>query len=78
MKAIRVHEAGGPDVLHLEDVPDPVPGCAQVLVRVHAAGVNPVDTYLRAGTQGRTPALPYTVVSSQRGMPSPRSAMTLR
>ena len=60
MKAIRVHEAGGPDVLKLEDVPDPVPGAGQVLVRVHAAGVNPVDTYLRSGTQGRTPTLPYT------------------
>jgi len=59
MKAIRVHETGGPDVLKLEDVPDPVPGAGQVLVRVHAAGVNPVDTYLRSGTQGRTPTLPY-------------------
>jgi NADPH2:quinone reductase len=59
MKAILVRQAGGPDVLKLEDVPDPVPGAGQVLVRVHAAGVNPVDTYLRSGTQGRTPALPY-------------------
>jgi NADPH2:quinone reductase len=60
MKAIRVHQFGGPEVLKLEDVPDPKPGPKQVVVRVKAAGVNPVDTYIRAGTYARKPPLPYT------------------
>ncbi|HET6233136.1 MAG TPA: NADPH:quinone reductase [Longimicrobiaceae bacterium] len=59
MKAIRVHETGGPEVLRLEDVPDPAPAAGQVVVRVRAAGVNPVETYQRSGT-GNTPPLPYT------------------
>lgn len=59
MKAIRVHKFGGPEVLQLDDVPDPKPGPGQVLVRIRAAGVNPVDTYIRAGTYTMTPALPY-------------------
>ena len=60
MKAIRVHEFGGPEVMKLEDVPDPQPGPGQVAVRVHAAGVNPVDAYVRTGTYAQKPALPYT------------------
>jgi NADPH2:quinone reductase len=60
MKAIRVHEFGGPGVLQLENVPDPVPGANQVVVAVKAAGVNPADTYMRSGTYARKPALPYT------------------
>ncbi len=46
--------------MKLEDVPEPVPGPGQVTIRVHAAGVNPVDTYIRAGTYARKPNLPYT------------------
>ena len=60
MKAIRVHEFGGPAVLKLEDVPDPVAGAGDVVVRVRAAGVNPVDAYIHTGTYPRKPALPYT------------------
>ena len=60
MKAIRVSEFGEPKVLQLEDVPTPRPGPGQVLVRMHAIGVNPVETYIRAGTYARLPALPYT------------------
>ena len=60
MKAIRVHQFGGPDVLKLEDVPDPKPGTGEVLVRLHAAGVNPVDAYVRSGTYPLKPELPYT------------------
>jgi NADPH:quinone reductase len=60
MKAIRVHEFGGPEVLRLEEVSTPQPGPGEVLVRMHAAGVNPVETYIRAGTYARLPELPYT------------------
>jgi len=60
MKAIRVHEFGGPAVLKLEDIPDPAAGPGQVVVRVRAAGVNPVDAYIHSGTYARKPPLPYT------------------
>ncbi|MGH7579156.1 MAG: quinone oxidoreductase family protein [Gemmatimonadales bacterium] len=49
MKAIRAHAAGGPEVLRLEEVPIPVPGPGQVVIRVEAAGVNFVDVYHREG-----------------------------
>jgi NADPH:quinone reductase len=60
MKAIRVHEFGGPAVLKLEEVADPAAGPGQVVVRVRAAGVNPVDAYIHTGTYARKPPLPYT------------------
>ncbi len=60
MRAIRVKEFGGPELLRLEEIPDPQPGAGQVLVRIKAAGVNPVDTYIRAGVYPRKPQLPYT------------------
>jgi NADPH2:quinone reductase len=60
MKAIVVHQFGGPEVLKLEDVPKLSPGPGQVLIQVKAAGVNPVDTYIRSGTYARKPELPYT------------------
>jgi NADPH2:quinone reductase len=60
MRAIRVHRFGGPEVLVLEEVADPVAGPGQILIRNHAAGVNPVDTYIRNGAYVRLPALPYT------------------
>jgi NADPH2:quinone reductase len=60
MKAIRVHEFGKSEVLLLEEVPQPQPAPGQVLVRMHAIGVNPVDTYIRAGTHPQKPATPYT------------------
>src|SRR5207245_770888 len=59
MKAIRVHKFGGPEVLQLDDVPDPKPGPGQVVVRIRAAGVNPVDTYIRSGRYAMLPTLPY-------------------
>jgi NADPH2:quinone reductase len=60
MKAIRVHTFGGPEVMHLEDVPKPQMGAGQVLVRIHAAGINPVDTYIRSGAYAAKPNLPFT------------------
>ncbi len=60
MKAIRVHEFGGPEMMKLEDVPGPQPGPGQVVVQIHAAGVNPVESYIRSGTYAFKPNLPYT------------------
>lgn len=67
MRAIQVHEFGGPEVLGLAEIPTPKPGHGQVLVRVHAAGVNPYDTYMRAGTYAIKPPLPYTPGSDAAG-----------
>jgi NADPH:quinone reductase len=60
MKAIRVHQFGDPSVMKLEDVTAQSAGAAQVLVDVKAAGVNPVDTYIRSGQYAALPPLPYT------------------
>ena len=60
MKAITVREFGEPEVMKLEDVETPTPSGTQVLVCIHAAGVNPVDTYLRTGIHAHAPKLPYT------------------
>ncbi len=60
MKAIRAHEYGGPAVMKIEDVPDPKAGPGEVVVRVRAAGINPVDAYILSGTYPRKPPLPYT------------------
>ena len=43
MKAVRVHNYGGPEVLRFEDAPRPTPGSGELLIRVHAASVNPID-----------------------------------
>ncbi|MCC5858446.1 MAG: NADPH:quinone reductase [Ectothiorhodospiraceae bacterium] len=60
MKAIRIHSPGEPEVMQLETLDDRVPGPHQVLVRVHAIGVNPVETYIRAGQYAMLPPTPYT------------------
>jgi len=60
MKAIVVHEFGDPEVLRLEDVLDPRPGPGEVVVRLHAIGVNPVETYQRAGWYPTGPKPPFT------------------
>jgi len=60
MKAIRVSEFGGPETLKVQEVADPRPDSGQVVIRVKAAGINPVDTYIRAGAYARKPNLPYT------------------
>jgi len=67
MKAIQVHQFGGPEVLELHEIPTPKPGAGQILVRVHAAGVNPYDTYMRSGGYAIKPQLPYTPGSDAAG-----------
>lgn len=49
MKAVRIHNYGGPEVLQYEDAPRPQPGAGEVLIRVHATSVNPIDWKVRAG-----------------------------
>ena len=68
MKAIRVSEFGGPEMLKVQEMPDPKPDSGQVLVRVEAAGINPVDTYIRAGAYARKPNLPYTPGTDAAGI----------
>uniref|UniRef100_A0A8C3B6G6 Crystallin zeta n=2 Tax=Cairina moschata TaxID=8855 RepID=A0A8C3B6G6_CAIMO len=69
MRAVRVFEFGGPEVLKLQsDVLIPVPKENQVLIKVHACGVNPVETYIRSGNYARKPALPYTPGSDVSGV----------
>lgn len=68
MKAILAREFGGPEVLKLEDVPDPSAGPGQVRVKVHAVGVNPYDTYMRAGGYAIKPDLPYTPGADAAGV----------
>ena len=68
MKAIRVSEFGGPETLKVQEVPDPKPDTGQVVVRVKAAGVNPVDAYIRSGAYARKPSLPYTPGTDAAGV----------
>lgn len=68
MKAIQVQEFGGPEVLKIQELPALKPKAGEVLVRVHAAGVNPYDTYMRAGTYAIKPALPYTPGADAAGV----------
>jgi NADPH:quinone reductase len=68
MRAIRVDQFGGPEVLRLVEVPDPEPGPGEVVVRLYAAGVNPVEAYIRMGTYARLPTLPYTPGSDGAGV----------
>jgi NADPH2:quinone reductase len=68
MKAIVARDFGGPEVLKLEDTPDPVAGPGQVRVRIHAVGVNPYDTYMRTGAYAIKPPLPYTPGADAAGV----------
>lgn len=68
MNAIRVHEFGQPEVMKREEVPDPSPGAGEVVVRVYAVGVNPVDTYIRSGLYPSRPPLPYTPGADAAGV----------
>jgi NADPH2:quinone reductase len=68
MRAIRVTAFGPSSVLELQEIPTPVPAPGQILVRLHAAGVNPVETYIRSGKYARLPALPYTPGTDAAGI----------
>jgi NADPH2:quinone reductase len=68
MQAIVARAFGGPEVLKLEDVPEPTAASGQVRVRVHAVGVNPYDTYMRAGGYAIKPDLPYTPGADAAGV----------
>jgi NADPH2:quinone reductase len=67
MRRILVREFGGPDVMHLDETSAPKAGPSEVLVRIYAAGVNPVDAYIRSGTYARKPNLPYVPGSDGAG-----------
>jgi NADPH2:quinone reductase len=58
MRALRIHKFGGPDNLKLEDIAVPSFNFSEVLIRVNAAGINPVDTYIREGAYAALPKLP--------------------
>ena len=68
MKAIRVDQFGEPDVMQLVEMQVPEPGDGQVLVRMRAVGVNPVETYIRSGSFPAKPKLPYTPGSDGAGL----------
>ena len=68
MKAVVVRRFGGPEVLRVEDAPAPEPGAGRLVVEVKAVGVNPVETYIRAGTYPRKPELPYTPGTDAAGV----------
>jgi NADPH:quinone reductase len=68
MQAILAREFGGPEVLKLEEVPDPTAGAGQVRVRIHAVGVNPYDTYMRSGAYAIKPDLPFTPGADAAGV----------
>jgi NADPH:quinone reductase-like Zn-dependent oxidoreductase len=74
MKAVRIHTYGGPEVLVYEDAPRPTPAAGEVLVKVYATSVNPVDRATRAGyLQGRGDfALPFTPGLDLAGAPLAR------
>ena len=67
MKAVRIHEHGGPEVLRYEEVPDPAVPPGEVLVRVRACAMNHLDLWLRRGLPGRPMSLPRIVGSDMAG-----------
>ncbi|BES98794.1 Hypothetical protein NTJ_11612 [Nesidiocoris tenuis] len=68
MKAVIIKEHGGPDVLQLAEVPKPKPGKTEVLVKVHAAAVNPVDLFIREGAFMSLPTLPLILGKEVAGV----------
>jgi NADPH2:quinone reductase len=68
MKIIEVKKFGDPHVMELVEKPIPVPGSEEVVIQVHAIGVNPIEAYIRAGTYPTLPSLPYTPGSNVAGI----------
>ncbi len=68
MKAILVHQFGGPEVMKLNDVSDLKAAAQQVIVQTKAIGVNPVDSYIRSGSHTVKPPLPYTPGTDTAGI----------
>lgn len=68
MRAVRITKYGGPEVLRLDEIPIPTPKEGEVLVRVHSAGVNPVDTYIRDGARNVSQALPFVAGGDAAGV----------
>lgn len=61
MKSVRIHQTGDPEVMQIEELPIPTPAEHQVVVKVMSYGINPVETYIRSGKNGRgPPSLPWT------------------
>jgi NADPH:quinone reductase-like Zn-dependent oxidoreductase len=67
MKAARIHEHGGPEVLRIEDIPEPKPRADQVLVRVRACALNHLDLFVRAGIPGMKFSMPHILGSDIAG-----------
>jgi len=67
MKAIRIHQHGGPEVLRYEDAPIPEPGPGEALVEIHVSGVNFVDTYVRSGLY-KPPSIPFSPGAEASGI----------
>jgi NADPH:quinone reductase-like Zn-dependent oxidoreductase len=67
MQIIRIHPFGSPDVMRLEAATDPQPSAGQLVIDVRAIGVNPVDTYIRAGSYGAR-QFPFTPASDAAGV----------
>lgn len=78
MKAIRVSQFGGPEVLKLEEIPDLTPAPNQVLVTMKAVGVNPIENYVRTGTYASKPNLPYTPGADGAGIVQSVGALVTR
>ena len=68
MKAARIHNFGGPEVIVLEDVPRPMPATGDVLVRVAAAGVGPLNALIRESKSTVSPPRPLTLGSDLSGV----------
>ena len=68
MKAVRIHRFGGPEVIHIEDIPKPVPNAREVVVKVEAAGVGPWDALIRRGDSALPQTLPLTLGSDFSGV----------
>src|SRR4026207_1078933 len=74
MKALPGSQYGGPEVVRLEDLPEPKAGPGQVVVRVKAVGVNPVDVSIRNGAYAKIITPPHTPGSAAAGRVAPRRA----